>query len=215
MVSKNLFHRFLEVPYSKMEGTMDINTGKLASNSINFLKQIKENDLNAKIDKIKNKESLNDFIEKDSLDVDTVDKTYKSRVINIQNQISKYENELSKTQFISQKLEEIQLLMTGHNDAKIKEIINNSEFDNQLILKSILNDKNDLSAQISDVKNAVSDSLGKLETEYNAIKIAFQNVISLYTIPTNLSNEAIKNLNFEEVIKTSQLNNKRVLNLIS
>jgi len=198
-----------------MEGTMDINTGKLASNSINFLKKIKDNDLNVKIDKIKNKESLNELIQKDSLNVDTADKSYKSRVFNIQNQISKYENELSRTQFISQKLDEIQLLMKGNNETEIKEIINNSEFDNQLILKSIINDKKDLRTQIAEAKNTVSDTLEKLDNEYNAIKIAYQNVISLYTIPANLSNDTIKNLNFEEVIKTSQLNNKRVLNLIS
>jgi len=194
---------------------MDINTGKLASNSINFLKKIKDNDLNVKIDKIKNKESLNELIQKDSLNVDTADKSYKSRVFNIQNQISKYENELSRTQFISQKLDEIQLLMKGNNETEIKEIINNSEFDNQLILKSIINDKKDLRTQIAEAKNTVSDTLEKLDNEYNAIKIAYQNVISLYTIPANLSNDTIKNLNFEEVIKTSQLNNKRVLNLIS
>src|SRR4030042_5383044 len=146
-----------------MEGTMDINTGKLASNSINFLKKVKDNDLNFKIDKIKNKESLNELIKKDSLDVDTVDKSYKSRVINIQNQISQYENELSRTQFISQKLDEIQFLMKGNNETEIKEIINNSEFDNQLILKSFFNSRNDLSTQIAEAKNTVSDILEKLE----------------------------------------------------
>ncbi|MBN2544949.1 MAG: hypothetical protein JXB50_04065 [Spirochaetes bacterium] len=194
---------------------MDINTGKLASNSINFLKKIKDNDLNVKIDKIKNKESLNELIDYDALDVNINDRTYKSRVINIQNQISKYENELSKTQFISQKLDEIELLMKGNNETQIKEIINKSEFDNQLILKDLFSSKKDFSTQITEAKNMVSDTLEKLDNEYSAIKIAYQNIISSYTIPVNLTNETLMNLNFEEVIKTSQLNNKRVLNLIS
>lgn len=193
---------------------MQINTGKLASNSVNFLKQIKENDLNLKekINKINNQEKLENFFQLDYVQVEDKVKYIKNRVLKLQDQIVNYENEISKAQFISQKLEEIENLLSTNNKGEIEKIINESKFKKEYVLKNLFKNE-EIENDLLKAKELIIKKLEDLEKEYNEIKIATQNIISVYS--KEESNASIKKLQLEELLKYTELNNRRVLSLLS
>lgn len=193
---------------------MQINTGKLASNSVNFLKQIKENDLNLKekINKINNQEKLENFFQLDYVQVEDKVKYIKNRVLKLQDQIVNYENEISKAQFISQKLEEIENLLSTNSKGEIEKIINESKFKKEYVLKNLFKNE-EIENDLLKVKELIIKKLEDLEKEYNEIKIATQNIISVYS--KEESNASIKKLQLEELLKYTELNNRRVLSLLS
>lgn len=198
-----------------MEGTMDINTGKLASNSINLLKKLKENDSNLKVNEKNKTNELSNIVESDLLDLKSTEKTFKNRIINIKNQITQYENEFSKTQYIAQQLDVLNTLLEKNGQTEIYKIIKDSNFNNENLIKSFFTDDKDLKTQLFDAKKLINEKLSSLDKDFNTIMITTQNIISLYSNEKNVSNESFKNLNLNDAIKSTQLNNKRVLNLIS
>jgi hypothetical protein len=172
---------------------MDINTGKLASNSSSFFKKIKENDSN-KSSKLndKNNESISKKILEDFNSVKYGDKDFKSKLIKINNQLSKYENELSKIQFIEQKISDIETLLKKKDQNAIEDIIKNSPFNGENVIKEYIPKlEKDVNQQIAETKKAIQDRYNELEKEFKTIEITSQNLMSIYSIKQNITDNSI------------------------
>lgn len=195
---------------------MQINTGKLASNSLNFLKQIKENDSNikSKIERINGRENLSDFFKSEIFSSNETDQIFKTKVVNIQNQIRAYENELSKTQFIYQQLGEIEKYLSENSFEEAKKVIANSNFNKEPVLKEFFDSNKSIDKQLIEAKNNIENKLDSLEKEYMKISIATQNIYSIFS-QSNLTEEVTKGLDLTDMVKHSKLDNRKVLNLIS
>ena len=194
-----------------------INTGKLAANSSSIIKSLKENDTNNKISKIDDKKdkNLSKKLLKDFPDININNKAFKSRLIGLNNSLSKYENELSKTQFIEKKIKFIETLFLKNEQEQIKQIINDSVYNNEKVLKNYFNIENNIKKQIQDVKKLIGNKYSQLHKEFNAIQITSQNIFSLYSYPMNVTEDSIKNLNLYDLFKSTRLSSKRVMDLIS
>src|SRR4030042_414791 len=65
--------------------------------------------------------------------------------------------------------------------------------------------------QIDNAKNEIEKIFTQLQNEFKAIEITSQNIISQYSYPMNIGENTIKNLNLEELVKSTEVNNKRVM----
>lgn len=196
---------------------MNINTGKLASSSTSFLKKIKEIDTGRDVSKINKKTDTNisSKLLKDFPEIKNTNQTFKTRLVNISSLLSNYENELSKTQFIDERLKEIEKEIQENNKEKIKSIIQNSTYNNEKVLSKYFDNNKDVPEQLQIAKQNIEKQYSSLKNEFKAIEITSQNIISLYSYPMNISEASIKNLNINELAKSTNLNQKRVIDLIS
>ena len=196
---------------------MDINTGKLASSSSLFLKKIKDNDTCKKISNINNEKekALTKRLQVDFADIKSNDKIFKNRFINLNNQLSKHENELSKTQFIDQNLGVIENLLQQGDTKQITQIIENSIFGNEKILKRFFSSIDNFSLELQKAKQVINNKYSQLDNNFKAIEITSQNIISLYSHSMQVSDNSIKDINLDELVKSTKVNHKRVMDLVS
>ncbi|MCK4798429.1 MAG: hypothetical protein KAT05_13700 [Spirochaetes bacterium] len=196
---------------------MDINTGKLASSSSLFLKKIKDNDTSKKISNINNEKekALTKRLQVDFADIKSNDKIFKNRFINLNNQLSKHENELSKTQFIDQNLGVIENLLQQGDTKQITQIIENSIFGNEKILKRFFSSIDNFSLELQKAKQVINNKYSQLDNNFKAIEITSQNIISLYSHSMQVSDNSIKDINLDELVKSTKVNHKRVMDLVS
>ncbi|HOV15163.1 MAG TPA: hypothetical protein PK771_12815, partial [Spirochaetota bacterium] len=159
---------------------MNINTGKLASNSELFLKKIKEQDTNNSIDSEKEKSNnirqklLNDFA-----DIKYAHDSFKGRLLSNNFKLSKYEYEYSKNQFVEERLESIQKAYDKSDLNGVKEIISNSIFNNKNVLKDYFSDNNSIKDALKNAKAFVDENYKTLNREYKSIEVASQNILSI------------------------------------
>jgi hypothetical protein len=195
---------------------MTIHTGKLASNSTSFQKKIKEQDANIKASKVSSKKDkgITSKLLKDFPEIKTDNTSYKKRLVNISKMLTKYEDEISKLQFIDERVKEIEKLLIENNREKIKEIIVQSKYDKKPVLTEYFKN-NDFDNELKALKKEMEAKNTELEKQFKTIEITSQNIISLYSYPMNINDNSIKNLDIQELSKTTQVNNKRVIDLIS
>jgi hypothetical protein len=197
---------------------MNIHTGKLASSSTSFIKEAKKQDSSSKISKTQNKkeEVISKKLLKDFPEIKTDNKAYRSRLVNLNQKLTEYESNLSKAQFIEQRLKTIEELLQGNNTDKIYNLINTSLYKNEPVLKDYFIQNKDIEMQLQNAKKNITQTFAELENEFKALEITSQNIISLYSYPMNINENTIKNLTqLEKLVDTTNLNNKRVMDLIS
>ncbi len=193
---------------------MDINTGKLSSSSNLFNKKVKENDLN-KISK-ENKSNNTSKLLTDFADIKFNNKDFKSRIIENNNRLTNYEKEISKLQYIEQQIEKLEKYLQEKDNLKIRDILDNSKFNNENVLKDYFSSANNVAKELEQAKNTIQQQYAKLDMEFKAIEIANQNILSLnpntFKISEDISTFSSNTDIFESI---SNINSKRVLELIS
>ena len=85
---------------------MNINTNKLASNSNAFLKKLKDIGSTSKSDKKDNQ--ISKKLKNDFFDIKFNDKSFKSRIVNNNKRLSRYEYDMTKLQFLQTKTQELE-----------------------------------------------------------------------------------------------------------
>ena len=84
------------------------------------------------------------------------------------------------------------------------------------MLKNYFTLDNNLDTQLQNAKKIIEETFTNLENEFKALEITSQNIISLYSYPMNVNDNTIQNLNqLEKLVNSTNLNNKRVMDLIS
>lgn len=197
---------------------MDIHTGKLASSSTSFIKETKKIDPNSKISEIKSnkEEGISRKLLQDFPEIKTDNKSFRSRLVNINKRLTEYETNLSKTQYLDERLKAISDLLHGKEIDKINTLIETSTYKNEKVLKNYFTPNGNIEMQLQNAKKIITESFSKLDNEFKALEITSQNIISLYSYPMNVNDNNIKNLSqLEKLIDTTNLNNKRVMDLIS
>ncbi len=195
---------------------MDINLGNLMSNSNTLLKKVKGNNVNSvknNFDEIKKK--VNTAILEDFNKFDLKNSSAKTKFIKINNLLNEYEKQFSELQYIDQMLQKIDLLSGKNNKKKISDLIENSLFNDKTILKEYFNSANINTSELSRIKDTINEKFTSLDTELKKLDVTAQNLLSMYKMPINISSESIDKIDFEDLIKSSNLNKKRVLDLIS
>ncbi|HPO49419.1 MAG TPA: hypothetical protein PLO89_03755, partial [Spirochaetota bacterium] len=159
---------------------MNINTGKLASNSEAFLKKIKEQEngktvssINEKSQSIK-KKLLNDFA-----DIKFADSSFKGRLLSNNFKLSEYELEYSKNQFVEERLKSLENAYEDNDLKKVTEIINHSVFNNKNVLKDFFPESQNIDDAIYNAKSAIEKNFKLLSKEYKSIEVASQNILSV------------------------------------
>lgn len=197
-----------------------INTGKLASTSSSLIKKIKEQESDISSSKITGDKSnaianklLHDFPE-----IKAQDQSFKSRLININNELTNYENDLSKTQLIEEKMKTLENQMRKKDFDKIKDTLENSIYENEKIFKGFIpssyNQEN-INSVFSNLRKYIQEKNVELDNKFKEIEVKSQNIVSLYSYPMNINDSSIKNLNLEKIVDSTNLNHKRVIDLIS
>lgn len=196
---------------------MNINTGKLTPNSSQLIKETKKKDLAAKSSKITNlkEDKISSKLLKDFPEILTNNKSYKTRLVNLNNKLTEYESELSKNQFVEEKLKAIEDYFQKKENNKISDLIDTSIYKGEKILKNYFTQNKNFEMQIENAKKEVEKNFIELENQYKTIEITSQNIISQYSYPMNIGENTIKNLNLDELVKSTEINNKRVMDLIS
>jgi hypothetical protein len=197
---------------------MMIDTGKIASNSFSVLKRIKDNETNLKISKNDQTihQDITNKIKQDFSDIKLNDKSIKTRLVNLNNQLNDHETEVSQTQYTDQKIKLIESLLAKNDLKQANDVIENSLFNNQKILKEFFKTDEDLQEQVTRAKKVIESRFSELNKEFKTIEVSSQNMVSLFSYSDNLSSESFKNLNLDKIIESSiKLNNKRVMDLIS
>lgn len=194
-----------------MEGYMNINTGKLASSTNVFIKKLKENETD---NKIVEKDSFKEKLLNDFADIKFSGNNFKSRLINNNHRLSNYENELSQVQFLEQKYE-VMVKENGNNNVEqLREIIDNSSYNNQNILKAYFENHNDLQTNLGLLKDVIDNKYASLDKEFKKIEVASQNIISLNSQLQGMNEDSIKNLKIDDLSDSTNLSNKRVMHLV-
>jgi len=195
---------------------MDINTGKLASSSTFFQKKIREVESGEKVAKeSKIKDSLHSKILNDFNDVKYSDKDFKIRIIENNNRLTNYENELSKIQYMEQRLEQIESLDVVKDKSEIAQIIDESIYNNKNVFDGYVNSNNYLKEDIKKVKEYIFSSYDALENEFKSIEIASQNILSLSPSYSQDSMEEINSADISSAVDVMNVNKKRLMDLIS
>ncbi|MCG8572696.1 MAG: hypothetical protein MJB14_21400 [Spirochaetes bacterium] len=195
---------------------MNINTNKLASNSNHFLKKLKE--MSGTSQKDSSKEKIIKKLKSDFSDIISTNNSFKARLLNNNKKLSQYENEITKLQFMSSKRDEIYSLLSQNADPdQVFSVINNSLYDQQAILKPFFPDKDNIVPQLENLNQILSQTESTLEKDFKAIEIASQNILSIHSINYSEDNQsaAFQDLDFQNLIQHSNLDTKRVLDLIS
>lgn len=195
---------------------MDINTGKLSSSSNLFNKKIKESDLNNKISKEQTKLSNTSKILTDFADIKFNTKDFKTRIIENNNRLTNYENEVNKLQYVEQQIEKIEEYLKERSDLKIREILDNSLFNNEKVLKDYFSSIDNISNELNSAKIKIKDQYSKLDMEFKAIEIANQNILSLNPNSTSISEDILSFSSRNDIFDSiTNINTKRVMELIS
>ncbi|HOJ63658.1 MAG TPA: hypothetical protein PLE45_04485 [Spirochaetota bacterium] len=193
---------------------MDINTGKLSSSSNLFNKKVKENDTNNKVSKVEDRTNsskiLNDFA-----DIKFSSKDFKARIIENNNRLTAYENEISKLQYVEQQISQLEQYIKEKNSNKIRDILDNSIFNNENVLKGYFSSANNVEKEIAAAKEKIEKQYSKLDMEFKAIEIASQNILSLNPNSIKISEEIGDFSSNSDIFNSLSVNSKRVLELIS
>lgn len=196
---------------------MDINTGKLASTSSSFIKKIKENDTNNKTSKIdsKKEEVIAKKIREDFSDIKTNNEVLRSKLVNTNNRLTHYENELSKAQYVEQKLDAIAQYIKDNIPEEINKIITNSNYKNENVLKEYFTDSKNIEEQLKIARETINTKYNEIDKGFKEIEVTSQNIISLYSRSFKVSDDMVKNIDLTELAKSTNISNKRVIDLIS
>jgi hypothetical protein len=192
---------------------MNINTGKLGSSTNILFNKIKENE--KKVSET-NESGLKQKLLNDFADIKFIESNFKTRIINNNTRLSNYENEQSKIQYINQRLDliENELNAKASKDS-IKKIIDDSNYNNQNVLKEYFKNSDNFKTAFNSAKSAIAEKQTDLDKEFKKIEIASQNIISLNSQFQNSNIDSIKNFKNENLSDSTSLNNKRVMQLIS
>lgn len=195
---------------------MNINTGKLASNSEAFLKKIKEQEngntvssINEKSQSIK-KKLLNDFA-----DIKFADGSFKGRLLSNNFKLSEYELEYSKNQFVEERLKSLENAYEDNDLKKVTEIINHSVFNNKNVLKDFFPESQNIDDSIYNAKSAIEKNFKFLSKEYKSIEVASQNILSVNQDSTSNSIDFVRGMDPEILSKSIRIDSSRISKLIS
>ncbi|MBP7554209.1 MAG: hypothetical protein KA885_12355 [Spirochaetes bacterium] len=195
---------------------MDINTGKLAGSSTFFQKKVREAESGVKVTKEnKIKDSLHSKILNDFNDVKYSDKDFKIRIIENNNRLTNYENELSKIQYMEQRLEQIESLDVAKDKAEVAKIVDESIYNNKNVFDGYIKSSASFEEDIKKVKEYISSNYNVLENEFKSIEIASQNILSLSPSYSQDSIEEINSTDISSAIDVMNVNKKRLMDLIS
>ncbi len=191
---------------------MTIDTRNLVSESEFLTKELKKNekveetvDVNLSV----KERILNDFAEIKHSDTDL-----RMRLINNNRALTVYEDDLTRTQFVQERLKDVRKALEGNDLAKAEEIIESAKFNNEIALKIYFEETIDVEA-LTDAEQLVESELQGLEKEFNKIAIAEQNILSFVNNEADNSLELIGNLDMTDMLTSVRLDTKKIIDLIS
>lgn len=195
---------------------MNINTGKLASNSELFLKKLKEQESVKNVTSEKEgSKNLKQKLLNDFADIKFGDNAFKGRLLSNNLKLSKYEYEYSKNQFVEEKLNVIQDAYKSDNLSKVNDIIDSGVFNNKNVLKDFFMNNEDIKIALSKAKDIVDANYKTLSKEYKSIEIASQNILSINQDTATYSIDSIKDVSPDTLLRTTRLNSVKISELIS
>jgi hypothetical protein len=194
---------------------MDINTGKLGSSSDIYLKKLRETEFGNKISSKENDHFAKDKLLNDFADVKFDERTFKSRIINNNKQLSEYENNMNEAQFFEQKLNLLSTLDKDLDKNQIIEVLDNSIYNNTNVMKDFFPELDNFYEGLAKAKEALKEQYNKLDKDFKQIEISSQNILSTNLNISHESNVDIGSLEKENILDVLTLNAKRVLELVS
>lgn len=194
---------------------MNIDTGKLVSNSTLFQKKIKEKESVDSVSKEVKKSSMDSKILNDFADIKQTGNDYKSRVVENNIKLTNYEESYSMIQFLEQQTERLERLDILSEKEKAIEIIDNSLYKGKNVFSKYEISIHNLAEQIPNIKTDIISSYNQLENEFKAIEIANQNILSINPNFSEKPFDYVKGIDSAIINNTVNLNNKRVMDLIS
>jgi hypothetical protein len=192
-----------------------LDTGKVASTSSSLIKQIKDLDSSDKSSKISKDSVITGKLLHDFPEIKAENKNYKNRLQNISNELANYENELSKNQFVEEKVKSIAESLKNNDSGKANDILNNTLYNGEKVLKQFFSSDKTTLDELEKVIKSINARYDELNTQFKTIEVKSQNIISLYSYPAKINDKTISNLNVDEIVNSTKLNQKRVLDLIS
>lgn len=207
----------LECAHILRSSKMNINVGKLASNSSSILKKIKENDINNKtsgIGKIK-EYNLSNPINIELSQSGSENTQFVKRFKEINKSLTEYENDLSKNQFLEQKANEITTLLSNNNETEIRKLVADTKYEGKKILTQFFKVKNPADTGLTEMKNTIKEKFEDLDTMYKKIQISTQNLLSMVSYPGEKDEINTTDLKINLDNNLINIDSKRVMDLIS
>lgn len=196
---------------------MNIDTRTIVSNSNNFQKRVKDSQSTDKSEKVLDSNkitSADNRVLTDFSDVSKTDSSYKRRVVENNVRLTEYEDNYNRLEFIQQQIEMIEDLDLSKDRAEIASIVENSVYAGVNVFDKYTENRADVAEKISEIKRAVSVETMAMQEEFKSIEITNQNMLSLNKVSDN-DVAKIADLSKSELSKAFNLNNKRVMDLIS
>ena len=191
---------------------MTVDTRNLVSESELLTKELKKN---SKIEEHEDlslsvrKRILNDFAEIKHADTDL-----RMRLISNNRALTIYEEDLTRTQYVQERLKEIRKSLNNNDFQKAQDIVDNSTFNNDQILLSYFESNIDLES-LKNAEMSVESELKNLDKEFNKLAIAEQNILSFVNNESNNNLDIIGQLDMTDMLSSFRLDYKKIIDLIS
>lgn len=195
---------------------MNITSDKVVSNSQEQLKMLKKTEGTESPEKIK-KSKMSEKLFADFASVSSNDIYIKAKIQNNNTRLSAYEYNVSKSQFIEQKLGDLQILAQNGQTEEAWSLIKESSFDKKPVLMEYFNEGAPLQNQIDFALQSSNRTKQKLDKEFAAIQIASQNLSSISPDVNmiNRSNDRPAETTITaDAVNTLTFDSKRVMKLI-
>jgi hypothetical protein len=194
------------------EGNMTIDTRNLVSESEFLTKELKKNSRVEERDNVNlsvRERILNDFAEIKHTDTDL-----RMRLISNNRALAIYEEDLTRTQFVQDRLKEIRRSLGNNDFQKAQDIVENAKFNNEEVLAQYFESKIDLES-LTNAEELLESELKSLDREFNKIAIAEQNILSFVNNESDNSLDIIGNIDMTDILSSLKLDSKKILDLIS
>ena len=191
---------------------MTIDTRNSVSESEFLTKELKKNG------KIEEHESVNlsvkERILNDFAEIKHADTDLRMRLINNNRALAIYEDDLTRTQYVQERLKDIRKSLSSNDFQKAQDIVENSKFNNEQVLAVYFESNIDLKS-LTDAEQLVESELKSLEREFNKIAIAEQNILSFVNNESDSSLDIIGELDMKDMLASFRLDSKKIIDLIS
>ena len=194
------------------EGNMTIDTRNLVSESEFLTKELKKNG------KIEEREDLNfsgrERILDDFAEIKYADTDLRMRLINNNKALAIYEEDLTRTQYVQDRLKDIRRALNNNELQKAQDIVEYARFNNEQVLSFYFESKVDLES-LTDAEHLVESEFQSLEREFNKIAVAEQNILSFVNNETDNSLDIISKLDMTDMLASLKLDSRKIIDLIS
>lgn len=194
---------------------MNITTDKVFNNSTDFVKKAKESSITGDVGRVK-MSKISEKLFKDFASVSSDDNYVKSKIHSNNQRLSIYEYNVSKSQFIDDKLTQITNFVDEGRLVEAWDVIKTSKFDKKTVLLNHFTEGSPIAEQLDYAKAVISAEKKVLDKEFAAIQVTSQNLSSITPDVKLLNNKVENNDSFinSDSINSTKLDTSRVMNLI-